>query len=65
MRAHVALMLERKNLSLKSVVQTLITHHDNIDADNSDESQDSDKIQAGMTQRAILESLIAFLEGCS
>lgn len=58
-------MLERKNLTLKNVVETLTTYHDNIDVDDSDESQGSDKIQAGMMQKAILENLIAFLEGCS
>lgn len=58
-------MLERKNLSLQNVVNTLKTYHGNIDVDDSAESQGSDKIQAGMTQRAILENLIAFLEGCS
>lgn len=58
-------MLERKNLSLKNVVQTLSTYHDNIDVDDSDESQGSDKMQAGMTQKVILENLITFLEGCS
>jgi len=58
-------MLERRNLSLQNVIETLKTHHDNIDVDDADESKGSDKIQAGMTQRAILENLIAFLEGCS
>ena len=58
-------MLERRNLSLKDVVQTLRTYQENIDVDDSEESQGGDKIQAGMTQRAILENLVAFLEGCS
>lgn len=58
-------MLERKNLSLKNIVETLRTYHDNIDVDESTESQGSDKIQAGMLQRAILENLIAYLEECS
>ena len=58
-------MLERKNLSLKNVVETLRTYHDNIDVDNSPEGQGSDKTQAGMIRSAILENLIAYLEGCS
>ena len=58
-------MLERKNLSLKDVVETLKTYYDNIGVDDSAESQGSDKVQAGLTQRAILENLIAFVEGCS
>lgn len=58
-------MLERKNLSLQNVVGTLKTYYDNIDVDDADESKGSDKIQADMTQKAILENLIAFLEGCS
>ncbi|KAG8218862.1 Catenin-beta-like protein [Butyriboletus roseoflavus] len=64
-RAHITQMLERKNLSLKNVIQTLTTYHENIDVDVFDESQGSDKIQAGMMQKTILENLIAFLEGCS
>ncbi|KAI9574458.1 Catenin-beta-like protein [Boletus coccyginus] len=64
-RAHITQMLERKNLSLQNVVETLKTYYDNIDVDDADESKGSDKIQADMTQRAILENLIAFLEGCS
>ncbi|KAH0840137.1 Catenin-beta-like protein [Lanmaoa asiatica] len=63
-RAHITQMLDRKNLSLKNIVQTLITYHDNVDVDDSDESQGNDKIQAGTMQRAILENLIAFLQGC-
>lgn len=58
-------MLDRRNLSLKDVVQTLKTYHNNIDVDDPNESQGNDKIQAGMTQKAILENLVAFLEGCS
>ncbi|KAN0097242.1 Catenin-beta-like, Arm-motif containing nuclear domain containing protein [Tylopilus felleus] len=64
-RAHITQMLERKNLSLKNVVETLRTYHDNIDVDNSPEGQGSDKTQAGMIRSAILENLIAYLEGCS
>ncbi|KAG9317673.1 Catenin-beta-like protein [Chiua virens] len=49
-RAHITQMLERKNLSLKNIVETLKTYHDSIDVD---ESESSDKIQAGMTQKMI------------
>ncbi|KAF8558761.1 DUF1716-domain-containing protein [Imleria badia] len=63
-RAHITQMLERRNLSLKNVIETLRTYHDNIDVEDSGQSQDS-KIHAGMTQRAILENLITYLEGCS
>ena len=58
-------MLERKNLSLKNIIETLRTYHDNVDVDDSAQNQDSGKIHAGMTQRAILENLITYLEGCS
>jgi beta-catenin-like protein 1 len=64
-RAHITQMLKRKNLSLESIVETLTTYHDNIDVDDSAESQGGGKIQAGTMQRAILENLIAFLEGCT
>ncbi|KAG6378935.1 hypothetical protein JVT61DRAFT_13221 [Boletus reticuloceps] len=64
-RAHITQMLDRKNLSLKNVVETLRSYHGNINMDVSDESQRNDKVQAGVTQRAILENLIAYLEGCS
>lgn len=54
-------MLDRKNLSLTSIIETLKTYHENIDVDDSD----SDKAQAGWMQKMILENLIAFLVGCS
>ncbi|KAF8138718.1 Catenin-beta-like protein [Boletus edulis] len=54
-RAHITQMLERKNLSLKNIVETLRSYHGNINMD----------LQAGVTRRAILENLIAYLEGCS
>lgn len=58
-------MLDRRDLSLKNVVQTLKIYHDNIDVDAADESQGSDKIQGAMMQKMILENLITFLDGCS
>ncbi|KAI6151882.1 Catenin-beta-like protein [Pisolithus tinctorius] len=56
-RAHLAKMLERKNLKLEIIKQTLQMYHDNVDADDS-----GGKSAIGMPQKEILEHLIAFLQ---
>ncbi|KAF9247089.1 Catenin-beta-like protein [Melanogaster broomeanus] len=63
-RAHIVQMLERKSLTLKDVVKTLRMYHDNVDVDYSADGKTADGV-AGMSQKEILENLIAFLEGCS
>lgn len=59
-RAHLAKMLERKNLKLENIKQTLQMYHDNVNADDS-----GGKSAIGMPQKEILEHLIAFLQECS
>lgn len=59
-RAHLAKMLERKNLKLENIKQTLQMYHDNVDADDS-----GGKSAIGMPQKEILEHLVAFLQECS
>ncbi|KIO13002.1 hypothetical protein M404DRAFT_13077 [Pisolithus tinctorius Marx 270] len=59
-RAHLAKMLERKNLKLEIIKQTLQMYHDNVNADDS-----GGKSAIGMPQKEILEHLIAFLQECS
>ncbi|KIK95590.1 hypothetical protein PAXRUDRAFT_374045 [Paxillus rubicundulus Ve08.2h10] len=64
-RAHILQMLERKNLTLRDIVNTLRVYHDNVDAevDHDTEGKTAGGI-VGMSHQEILENLIAFLEGC-
>ncbi|TCD69674.1 hypothetical protein EIP91_006691 [Steccherinum ochraceum] len=58
-RTHIQRMLDRRNKSLKDIVRTLQIYHDNVD----DAPQvDGDSPQ--LSQREILQNLIAFLNGC-
>ena len=50
-------MLNRRNISFKDVVSTLLVFSDNID---DGETNDSD----GISQREILQNLMVFLETC-
>ena len=54
-RDHVLQMLSRRNKSLQDVVLTIRTFRDNIDEDESNNSN-------GISQREILQHLIVFLE---
>jgi beta-catenin-like protein 1 len=56
-RAHVRQMLNRRNRSFQDVVSTLRIFRENIDEGGSNEP-------GGISQREILQHLIAFLEGC-
>ncbi|KAI9467002.1 DUF1716-domain-containing protein [Lactarius psammicola] len=56
-RTHAFQMLNRRNMSFKDIVSTLRIFRDNID---DGEANDSD----GISQREILQHLIAFLESC-
>lgn len=59
-RAHLIKMLERKNLTLRNVRETLQVYHNNIDPDDLDSNN-----ATGLSQREILEHLMTFLQGCS
>ncbi|KAH8105853.1 Catenin-beta-like protein [Cristinia sonorae] len=58
-RPHIQRMLDRRNKSLKDIVQTLQIFHDNVDEGSEPGGDDSQ-----LSQREILKHLMAFLEGC-
>jgi beta-catenin-like protein 1 len=56
-RAHVRQMLNRRDRSFQDVVSTLRIFRENIDEEESNEP-------GGISQREILQHLIAFLASC-
>ncbi|KAF8529145.1 DUF1716-domain-containing protein [Hysterangium stoloniferum] len=58
-RNHVAMMMDRKNKTLKDIVNVLKVYRDNVGVDESRALDDSSP-----TQQEILEGLITFLDGC-
>lgn len=52
-------MLDRKNLSIKDVLQTLRVYHDNVDEPTSSENADAER---EMSQKGIILSLIEALD---
>ena len=59
MRAHVQKLLDRKSQTFKDIVKTLRIYHDNVDEDEGMVVSDG-----ALSQREILQNLIAFLEVC-
>ncbi|CAK5275538.1 unnamed protein product [Mycena citricolor] len=56
-RGHLLQMLDRKNLAMKDIIQTLKTFYDNVDAEETSDSEDR-----APTQKEILAALITSLE---
>ncbi|EGO01916.1 hypothetical protein SERLA73DRAFT_166428 [Serpula lacrymans var. lacrymans S7.3] len=63
-RGHAAQMLNRKNLSVKDIIETMRMHHQNMDNDEQNSSTSDETSQRAPSQREILANLIVFLEGC-
>jgi beta-catenin-like protein 1 len=61
-RAHLVQMLDRKNQSMKDIVRTLQTYHDNVD-EEAPPSSNGDAEHAP-SQKEILRNLLLFLESC-
>ena len=59
MRLHVQKLLDRKNQSFKDIVKTLRIYHDNVDEVEGSAAGDD-----ALSQREILQNLIAFLDAC-
>lgn len=55
-RTHLQQMLSRKNKSLKDIVKTLKVYYDNVDGEDAQNDQ--------ISQKEILHNLIAFLDAC-
>ena len=53
-------MLERKNLTLGNIRETLQVYRNNVDGDDPDSNS-----ATGLSQKEILDHLITFLQGCS
>ncbi|KAH9943447.1 Catenin-beta-like protein [Epithele typhae] len=56
-RAHIQKLLDRKNQTFKDIVKTLRIYYDNVDDDNA-------SVDGSLSQRDILQNLIAFLDAC-
>lgn len=54
---HVQKLLDRKNQSFKDIVKTLRIYHDNVD-------EGEGSADGTLSQREILQNLIAFLDAC-
>ncbi|THH32917.1 hypothetical protein EUX98_g1307 [Antrodiella citrinella] len=59
-RTHIQRMLDRRNKSLKDIVRVLQIYHDNVD----DAPAEDDGETPQMSQRDILQNLMAFLDAC-
>ncbi|OCH94113.1 DUF1716-domain-containing protein [Obba rivulosa] len=59
-RSHIQAMLNRRNKSLKDIVNTLEIYRDNVDEGDSQ----PDVAEGSLSQVEILQNLIAFLEAC-
>ncbi|KAI0832413.1 DUF1716-domain-containing protein [Trametes gibbosa] len=58
-RTHVQKLLDRKNQSFRDIVKILQIYHDNVDEEPADTNSNG-----ALSQREILQNLIAFLEAC-
>lgn len=59
-------MLDRKSKSLKDIVRTLQIYHDNVGEDKAGPSSSigEEGSEQALSQREILENLIAFIDSC-
>jgi len=66
-RAHMTQMLDRKNQSLKDIIESLRIYRDNLDEAPSRQTNSESRVDQPaeeLSQKEILVNLIAFLEGC-